>query len=344
MFDENFIMPKAFVLLLFACSSLLAQPQWQMRPVGQDVSLRGLAAVSGDVCWTSGTEGKVFRTSDAGNTWQEVSPKGYEELQFRDIEAFSESSALVISAGLPAVILKTTDAGKSWKEVYRNENDGVFFDAMDFWNSQSGIAFSDAPSRRLLIIRTDDGGDTWQELPKRSSPRVPKGQGGFAASGTCLRTFGQNWAAIGLGGDEAPVWISGDRGKSWDKNGTPIDAGADSKGVFSVDILPNGLGYAVGGDYRSDSLSNITVALTTDKGKSWFPLYAPQVQGKYHSCVLMLSEDVIILSSRTGSHISTDAGQNWQELNGSYYSLSTGEDQVVWASGNMGQVARLIWR
>lgn len=338
-------MPKTFALVLFISSLVLqAQPHWEMHNTGSTSSLRGLSAVSAEVCWTSGSEGKVFRTWDGGKSWQEISPKGYGELQFRDIEALDDSTALVISAGLPAVILRTTDAGHSWKEVYRNESEGVFFDAMDFWNKSQGIAFSDAPKRRLLLIRTIDGGQSWKELPRSSQPRVKRGQGGFAASGTCLRSFGQSSVAIGLGGEEASVWISHNFGEDWQKSLTPLDAGEASRGVFSVDILPNGLGYAVGGDYRADSLSNMSVAITTDKGESWFSLYAPQVQRKYHSCVLMLSEDRIILSSRTGSHLTLDAGQNWQPLEGKFYSLSATKDGVVWASGPGGRVAVLRWK
>ncbi len=41
---------------------------------------------------------------------------------------------------------------------------------------------------KLLILRTFDGGATWSELPEEQRPQVLEGQGGFAASGTCLVT------------------------------------------------------------------------------------------------------------------------------------------------------------
>ena len=58
---------------------------------------------------------------------------------------------------------------------------------MDFWDDMNGIAFGDAIDGRLLILRTSDGGDSWQELPFDQRPEVAEGQGAFAASGTCLR-------------------------------------------------------------------------------------------------------------------------------------------------------------
>ena len=34
----------------------------------------------------------------------------------------------------PAYILKTIDGGETWKIVYENKTDGMFLDAMEFWN------------------------------------------------------------------------------------------------------------------------------------------------------------------------------------------------------------------
>ena len=47
-----------------------------------------------------------------GKTWENVSIPGTDTLQFRDIEAFDENTAIVLSAGLPATIYKTTNGGK----------------------------------------------------------------------------------------------------------------------------------------------------------------------------------------------------------------------------------------
>lgn len=65
---------------------------------------------------------------------------------------------------------------------------GTFYNALDFWDEENGIAFGDAIDGRLLILRTSDGGDTWQELPFEQRPEVQNNQYAFAASGTCLRT------------------------------------------------------------------------------------------------------------------------------------------------------------
>ncbi|MDZ7848974.1 MAG: YCF48-related protein [Owenweeksia sp.] len=149
-------MKNAFLITFLLLGFLLHSqaPQWQYRNTPGQASLRGIAAVSAQQCWVSGNRGSVFRTVDGGQSWQDVSPPGYDSLQFRDIHAWSPREALILSAGLPAVILKTSNGGQSWRETYRNEQTGVFFDAMDFWDGAHGIAFSDAIDEKILMITT----------------------------------------------------------------------------------------------------------------------------------------------------------------------------------------------
>ena len=50
---------------------------------------------------------------------------------------------------------------------------------------------------KLFILRTEDGGLTWQQLDEDQSPDVDVGQGGFAASGTCLVVNVSNLTILG---------------------------------------------------------------------------------------------------------------------------------------------------
>ncbi len=333
--------PLSFLIFLLAFFPL--QSQWRNLTTNSTASLRGLAAVSKKVCWASGSEGTVLRTTDGGETFRNVPPsyEKYKTLQFRDIHAFDQNSALIISAGLPAVILKTKNGGKTWTETYRNETQGVFFDAMDFWDSKRGMAFSDAPDDKLFIIETKDGGNSWQPLPDSNLPTVFEKQGGFAASGTCLKTFGESSVIIGLGNQAATVLISNDFGKSWETWYTTLDFGAPSKGIFSFDFKNENEGICVGGDYRADSLSKNTIAQTADGGRSWQLISHPAVSGKYRSCVKYLSDNEIVAVSRTGTSFSKNNGKTWALLKGAFYTLSLAEDGTLWASGAEGKMA--VW-
>jgi photosystem II stability/assembly factor-like uncharacterized protein len=100
--------------------------------------------------------------------WYKVS--GFEKTDFRDIEAFDASNAIIMGVAEPAYILKTTDGGESWKVVYENKAKGMFLDAMEFWNEQSGIVVGDPVNGRFFITRTFDGGATWQDIPFEKDP------------------------------------------------------------------------------------------------------------------------------------------------------------------------------
>src|SRR5215218_8704098 len=120
---------------------------WHDVPIGSNVHLRGLAAVSKNKVWVSGYipgsgPGKVYRTLDRGTTWQDVSPTGPATLQFRDIEAFDADHAVALSAGVgpDSRIYRTADGGQTWSLVFANEDPNAFYDCMTFFNRKVGLA------------------------------------------------------------------------------------------------------------------------------------------------------------------------------------------------------------
>ena len=161
-----------------------------MQTTGVKASLRGLCVVDNNVVWASGTGGTVIRTSDGGENWLNVSVAEAGELDFRDIQAFDAKRAVILSAGQPARVYKTVDGGESWKKVFEHPNEKSFFDALSFWDQKHGIAMSDPIDGHVLLIETLDGGATWKELPLANRPKILRGEGGFAASGTNMIVFG----------------------------------------------------------------------------------------------------------------------------------------------------------
>ncbi len=325
-------------ILLWFCVSICTA-QFNYFRINDAQSLRGISARSESECWVSGYAGKVFKTTDAGGLWIDVSPKGYDTLDFRDIELFDNGTAIIMSAGYPTRILKTKDGGISWKVVFKSDEKWVFLDAMDFWNDQQGIVFGDAIGHDLLVMRTEDQGDTWRQIDTADLPNVQDGQGGFAASGTCLKTFGKKGVVIGLGGDNADIVISRDRGESWIKTSAPLTAGASSAGIFSFSFLNASMGLCAGGDYTGDSASANSLAITKDGGQNWQLITDPAVNGFYHSTCLMLDDKTFITMSRYGSSWSFDGGKSWQRKQMAFYSLS-GFKGGFWASGSDGRVVR----
>ena len=339
------------LLLFVACSSQKEQnqvavrtPYWVPLESGTKAGFRGLSAVSDQVAWASGSAGTVIRTIDGGKTWEDVSVPETDTLQYRDIEAFDANTAIVLSAGLPAVIYKTIDGGQSWQQKHFSMVEGTFYDAMDFWNENEGIAFGDAIDGRLLILRTSDGGETWQELPFEQRPQAIEGQGGFAASGTCLRTYGDSHVWIGLGGLESSVHYSTDKGETWQKSVAPLDYG-EASGIFSFQFRDEMNGLVVGGDYRADSLTTKkNIAYTTDGGQTWQSVMEGMEPNGYRSAVDFFDEFVLVVG-RQSADFYREGETSYTPMEGAYYAVSTSKDgKAVYASGPRGAVAKLGFR
>ena len=166
-----------------------AGPRWTEQSSGVTARFRGISAVSDTVVWASGSNGTIVRTIDGGKTWQTVAPPpDTQKLDFRDIDAFDDKTAYVLSIGPGEAsrIFKTSDGGKTWATQFVNRDEKAFFDAMVFWNERRGVAVSDSVDGRFVLLLTTDGGATWTPAPAAGLPPALPNEGAFAASGTNL--------------------------------------------------------------------------------------------------------------------------------------------------------------
>jgi photosystem II stability/assembly factor-like uncharacterized protein len=320
----------------------LAHAQWQPQAIDTDADFRGLCAVSDKVAWVSGTKGTFGRTTDGGKTWAAGTVAGAEKLDFRDVEAFGEATAYLLSAGPggDSRIYKTTDAGKTWALQFQNPDPAGFFDALAFWDEKTGIALGDPVKGRFQLVATDDGGEHWKPLPADGLPAALPGEGAFAASGTCLVARGSKdvWFVTG-GAGLGRVFHSPDRGRTWVVSETPVKAAVASAGVFSIAFRDADHGLIVGGDYSKPDETGATAARTSDGGKTWTPVDPPL---PYRSGVAW-AKDRWVAVGTSGSHVSLDDGKTWKALDGEKYNsvafLPTGEG---WAAGPKGRIAKFV--
>jgi photosystem II stability/assembly factor-like uncharacterized protein len=333
---------KLFVLaaIFLGLSVAIAWAQWQPQTIGTTADFRGLCAVSSTVAWVSGTKGTYARTTDGGATWSVGTVVGAERLDFRDVEAFDGSTAYLLSAGLgaDARIYKTTDGGKSWALQFQNADREAFFDALAFWDERNGLALGDPVKGQFQLVVTDDGGEHWKPLSTRSLPPALPNEGAFAASGTCLVTLGTRdvWFVTG-GARMARIFHSGNRGQDWAVSETPIMAGADSAGIFSLAFRDRDIGMIVGGDYRKPNGSGATSAVTKDGGKTW--TLADKAL-PFRSGVAWAADQWVAVGT-SGSHYSTDNGATWKPLDReNYNSVAFAEMGRGWAVGPKGRIVK----
>ncbi|MDX6238401.1 MAG: hypothetical protein QOG10_3216 [Kribbellaceae bacterium] len=322
---------------------------WDLKPTGSASQFRGLAAVSADVAWVAGSAGQVLRTTDGGDSWQNVSPPGAAALQFRDVEAFDANRAVVLAIGTgeDSRIYRTLDGGRTWAESFRNTDPNAFYDCLDFKDGRDGLALSDPVDGKFRIAATSDGGKSWEVQPSKGMPAALPGEFAFAASGTCLvagpgRTA---WFATG-GGDRPRVFRTANGGLTWTVTDSPMASGA-AAGIFSLSFRGPLLGVAVGGDFQKPTEAVKAASVTSDGGRSWQLVPADKAPKGYRSgsAFVPWAVGTVVAVGPSGSDVSLDGGRSWTQFyDGSFDSVECaghGPQAACWASGAKGQVARL---
>lgn len=319
---------------------------WEEKVLDADQNFRGLDAVSRKEAWvtgeslTDGAAAKVFRTTDRGTTWVDVTPADTEGLSFRDVEVDGKvAHVLAIGPGEASRIYRSTDGGRSWTEAFRNDDENAFYDCMAFYpGGRRGLAVSDPVDGKLRILSTRDRGRSWKVLPSAGMPDSAD-EFGFAASGDCLVTAGKA-AFIVTGGAQSRVLRSDDRGLTWTAVESGIPAG-ESAGGFAGAFASPRRGIVVGGDFADASDTADTTAYTRD-GRSW----------TLGADLTHVGEDVTFVrgwkvalatgdyDGSVGSSLTTDGGRTWKRVSDLGYHVVDCVAKVCWAAGSVGRVGR----
>ncbi|UZO80895.1 oxidoreductase [Aquimarina sp. ERC-38] len=258
-------------------------------------------------------------------------------LEFRAIAA-NTSHLFLLSIGSPAYLFKIDKKSKKCKLVYTDQNPGAFYDSMQFYNDQEGIAMGDPTDSCISVITTRDGGNSWSKIPCNRLPKVVKGEAAFAASDTNIAIVGDNTWLLS-GGKVTRVYYSKDKGKSWDVFSTPLKKGKPTTGGYSIDFYDATTGFIIGGDYTNPWNTKRNKAMTMDGGKTW-SLTANKKLPNYKSCIQYTPNSkarVLTAVGFTGIDVSTDGGMNWHHLSDqSFYTLRfINKDYAVAAGRNV---------
>jgi photosystem II stability/assembly factor-like uncharacterized protein len=242
-----------------------------------------VVAVAGDyhdpnVFYFGGCAGGVWKTSDYGTYWENVSD-GFFKTAAVGALAVAPSDSNVIYAGTGETtiridvshgdgVYKSTDAGKTWAHV--GLSDTRFIGKIRVHPQNADLVYVAAlghafgPNKERGVYKSDDGGKTWRQVLHKSekagavdlsidssNPRTI-----YAAIWEAYRSFSQ----ISSGGPDSGLWRSTDGGETWadlsDKPGLPKGL----KGKIGVAASPaqSGRVWALiehqpeGGLYRSD--------------------------------------------------------------------------------------------
>ena len=333
------------LLVLSYSSVALAQPNnpIQILEQGRKTSIRGLSVVSNKIVWVSGSGGFVGKSVDGGKSFKWTTVKGYEKRDFRDIEAYNHKTAIIMAVAEPALILKTTDGGENWYKVFEDSTKGMFLDAMHA-EAKTIQVIGDPINGKAFFAMSNNLGETW-ETNKLDGIALNEGEAFFASSGTNLQ-INKSTAAFKkgtlmvTGGKVSRLLNARDQR---DQYPLPLLQGRESTGANSIAISPSGKhAFIVGGDFANDTLrmgNSIAVRLESSIQfkKPTIPPFG------YRSCVIYLSNRVLVACGTSGVDLSKDGGMTWENISTqSYHVVQKAKNgRAIFLAGGGGRIAKL---
>ena len=293
------------------------------------------------------TGGGVWKTSDFGNNWENISDGYFKSPSIGAINVYQKNPNIIYvgtgSDGLRSNIIvgkgiyRSNNAGKTWDhigltnvgqigavEIHPNNPDIIYVAAI-------GQPFKNNIERGLF--KSSDGGETWQKILYVSdsigivdvefAPDDPNTL--YAASWRAER---KPWTIIS-GSTNGGAYKSTDAGKTWEK----INLGIDSKYIGKIDFAvsksnPDRLFVMVeasggkGGLYKSDNRGKSFEHMNNREELVNRPFYYLNVESN------PLNSD-ILYSSANRFMISKDAGKTWKS-----YSTPHGDNHDIWINAN----------
>jgi photosystem II stability/assembly factor-like uncharacterized protein len=224
-------------LILCLSAAALAQSGWVLQPSGTKEDLVAVHFTSSDKGWIGGDNGYLASTSDGGRTWNRYDLKVTDDIN--EIYFRNDDNGYIV-AGRKMFV--TRDGGRSWQEIriYRTGEFGAGnpeFLSIRFSDKKRGYVVGSVLRRSggddivvdSLLMRTEDGGETWRRIPLPTKTEL------FHLD---FNGNSNGWIV----GDQGVILASTDEGLTW-----RLQKSGASRALFNVDFRDDNDGYAVGG-------------------------------------------------------------------------------------------------
>ncbi len=339
---------------------------------GGDAQVLACEKASDGSLWLTDDRGMILRTLDAGNSWTNLA--GY-NVSLRKISFTSPLSGWVSGVANANVLLHTTDGGKYWNTHFPLDTLKDISYGPVFINKQTGWYVSVTKAGVKSLVKTSDGGATWQPLPTLPPSRIiaffPVSesilieQSGSPVEWNISKDGGTTWElheffnemsasnfvispASGLGiaaGKLGAVGVSRDGGRTWSY---APSAPEEQKPLYIPAIIDD-KNWWIGGNEG-------WLVSTNDGGKTWRNRTAPNIPSYTNILNLAFTDaknGVLTVAGSPGefyAYMTTDGGDTWfipetsplGRSTGLATSLSISPDGTFWVSGRNGMM--LTWK
>lgn len=219
---------------------------WEKQQAGTDRHLFGISFVDKNNGWAVGNWNTIIHTADGGRTWERQTPE--EDRIYKNVCFVDTASGWVV--GEKGYIFHTADGGRTWARQMPKKWEAMADD--DFENPKPAlycVYFTDILNGWIsgiegTLLKTQDGGDTWEILPTGTSLSLY----------TVFVKYGKGWIV----GEKGAYLMSEDGGSTWTIYDDAIKSRAALRDIF-FSSADSGWAVGMGG----------TVVHTADGGRTW---------------------------------------------------------------------------
>jgi len=273
---------------------------WTANRVGPPMGFRALTFADANNAWAVGQPSDgwdysdralMYHSADGGATWAEVPVSLAEDAPLGDVVFTDSHDGWVV--GRYGTILHTSDGGANWAlQDVPAEVSSMDFMKATFSSATDGWAIGDGGGTSTCILRTTDGGATWDAVYNESESLWTM----------TARDAQHAWAA----GMDLKVLTTSDGGATWVEATTPAPEGFEDISDIEVVDATTGLACTMMGSKGGRILR------TTDAGATWTEVKSGLAQGLDDlsvrgQTVMAAGQDGLLL-------VSTDAGATWTDL------------------------------
>ena len=211
--------PSSSVMTVAKPSVAWYSAWFEARPAGDTGQSWSAVSVSGDgsTMLASIYDGRVYKSSDSGETWDETMPTGTAENQSWNTVSVSANGLTMLAGVSGGRHFKSTNGGTTWSET---QPAGAFDKA---WQS---VSLSDDGTKMLAavtgqrIYKSDNSGTSWTETTPAGAVNKRWVSAGISGDGTKMiaavkdgRLFrsangGAGWSEMQPGGDNDLSWLT----------------------------------------------------------------------------------------------------------------------------------------
>lgn len=288
---------------------------WQQGPVTSTPNAAARLSVSpvdSRRAWLAAYEAGVYRTDDGGSTWSHVD--SYPSDYAHSVLADSNSADAVYVGSEPAALFRSEDGGASWAECRGlqdvPESAGWGFHAPTRDSHVRDLVVSPGDSSLLYagievggVVRSTDGGGTWEQLP------------GLDDDIHCLHLGADQQQRVYAATASAP-YRSSNGGAEWEK----INDGLDRRYTLHIAAAPDDADHVLVTVSENARRKSPQFYRSVDGGLTWHKVDGLGEGEEADSMVVAFEWDPSspddVYAGTDGGHLyhSADRGRTWRQL------------------------------